>query len=119
FSFFFFLFSIVFIVSDNPKRIFVADFSVTINADLIKFGELQAHRRIIGFIGVIQAPVEDEKAELPQQFSDVDITGDHRASISNPRSYFANIKEQYDSVKTEYESTIVDSRCIVIGYSEN
>ncbi|OZC10117.1 hypothetical protein X798_02707 [Onchocerca flexuosa] len=105
-------------VSDNPKRIFVADFSVTINADLIKFGELQAHRRIIGFIGVIQAPVEDEKAELPQQFSDVDITGDHRASISNPRSYFANIKEQYDSVKTEYESTIVDSRCIVIGYSE-
>uniref|UniRef100_A0A8R1TQI6 Uncharacterized protein n=1 Tax=Onchocerca volvulus TaxID=6282 RepID=A0A8R1TQI6_ONCVO len=105
-------------VSDNPKRIFVADFSVTINADLIKFGELQAHRRIIGFIGVIQAPVEDEKAELSQQLSDVNIAEDHRASISNRRSYFAKIKEQYDSVKTEYASTIVDSRCIVIGYSE-
>ncbi|CAG9530714.1 unnamed protein product [Cercopithifilaria johnstoni] len=105
-------------VSDNPKRIFVADFSATINADLIRFGELQAHRRIIGFIGVVQAPIEDEETELSQLLSDIDVT-DLQTDDSNPKAYYlAKIKEQYDFVKAEYASTVVDSRCIVIGYPE-
>ncbi|EFO24879.2 hypothetical protein LOAG_03607 [Loa loa] len=106
-------------VSDNPKRIFVVNFIATVNTDLIRFGELQAHRRIVGFIGVVQAPVEDEGAKASQQLSDEDTTADHRVNISNPKIYFlAKIKDQYDFVKTEYASTVVDSRCIVIGYPE-
>ncbi|VBB33958.1 unnamed protein product, partial [Acanthocheilonema viteae] len=112
-------FLIIISVSDNPKRIFVADFSATVNADLIKFGELQAHRRIIGFVGVVHAPIEDEEAEASQQHSDIDTAADRRVDDSNPKThYLAKIKEQYDFVKTEYASTLVDSRCIVIGYPE-
>lgn len=106
-------------VSDNPKRIFNADFSATINTDLLRFGELQAHRRIIGFIGVVQAPTENEKEVTSQQISDVDTVEDRRVNVSNPRAhFFAEIKEQYDFIKVEYASTVVDSRCVVIGYPE-
>uniref|UniRef100_A0A0R3RQZ3 Trafficking protein particle complex subunit 9 n=1 Tax=Elaeophora elaphi TaxID=1147741 RepID=A0A0R3RQZ3_9BILA len=104
-------------ISDNPKRIFVADFTATISTELVRFGELQAHRRIIGFIGVVQASIEDEKAETSQQPSDVNTAADLQVEHSKMH-YFAKIKEQYDSVKTEYASTVVDSRCIVIGYPE-
>ncbi|VDO09956.1 unnamed protein product [Brugia timori] len=128
-------------MSDNPKRIFNADFSATINTDLLRFGELQfvlkkekynicykqhhawlvteAHRRIIGFIGVVQAPTENEKEVTSQQISDVDTVEDRRVNVSNPRAhFFAEIKEQYDFIKVEYASTVVDSRCVVIGYPE-
>uniref|UniRef100_A0A915Q411 Trafficking protein particle complex subunit 11 domain-containing protein n=1 Tax=Setaria digitata TaxID=48799 RepID=A0A915Q411_9BILA len=106
-------------VSDNPKRIFIADFNAAVNTSLIKFGELQAHRRIIGFIGVVQSPAEDEQIDSLQQISDVNAGTGRKVNVSCPRAcYLSKIKEQYDFAKSEYASTVVDSRCIVIGYPE-
>ncbi|RCN44695.1 hypothetical protein ANCCAN_09340, partial [Ancylostoma caninum] len=42
----------LFLVSDNPKRTFHANFVTSVNTELVRFGELQAHRRVLGLIGV-------------------------------------------------------------------
>ncbi|VDN03575.1 unnamed protein product [Thelazia callipaeda] len=97
-------------VSDNPKRIFSANFTSTTNANLIKFGDLQAHRRIIAFIGVIQAPQESEQLLDSSDFKE------HYGLSSSALLNLEKIKQQYEVAKAEYTSTLVDSRCIAIGY---
>ncbi|VDK54944.1 unnamed protein product [Anisakis simplex] len=124
-------------VSDNPKRVIVANFTSSVNASLLKFGELQAHRRVIGLIGIIhcnKAPNECEQASTSALNGDVDETSSsdastdthatRRASSSRRQSCLSSlslpqIKQLYDSSKEEYSSTLVDSRCITIGYAND
>uniref|UniRef100_A0A9J2PDJ2 Trafficking protein particle complex subunit 11 domain-containing protein n=1 Tax=Ascaris lumbricoides TaxID=6252 RepID=A0A9J2PDJ2_ASCLU len=122
------------IVSDNPRRMIVANFVSSVNSGLVKFGELQAHRRVIGLVGIVHAPpLVDEHAStsqdgivggtLPQTIiSSIDDNstirgcGNRKPSATSTLS-LPQIKQQYESTKEEYSSTLVDSRCIAIGYS--
>lgn len=114
-------------VSDNPRRVIVANFVPTVNTNLLRFAELQAHRRIMGFIGVIQSQTIEEQPSTSQNncaFNNgedkpgVYCSPSRRSSVVNSLT-LSQIKEQYDAIKQEYSSMLVDSRCIAFGYSDS
>uniref|UniRef100_A0A183D3R6 PH domain-containing protein n=1 Tax=Gongylonema pulchrum TaxID=637853 RepID=A0A183D3R6_9BILA len=82
----------------------------------------QAHRRVIGFIGVVQATAESEQQiasqHVPDETPNIRPERKYSDTLRLKTTDFSRIKEQYDSSKAEYEATVVDARCIVIGYPE-
>ncbi|KHN80564.1 Trafficking protein particle complex subunit 9 [Toxocara canis] len=121
-------------VSDNPKRVIVANFVSSLNSGLVKFGELQAHRRVIGLIGIVHSPPQtDEQAAStsqddgtvpqviisePEENNTLRKHSSSKSSLSSTLT-LPQVKQQYESTKAEYSSTLVDSRCITIGYSND
>ncbi|VDM65848.1 unnamed protein product [Strongylus vulgaris] len=123
------IFEWFFPVSDNPKRIFHANFVTSVNGELVRFGELQAHRRVLGLIGV--ACAQPSTSAPPSRKSSLNIktssTSDdvglgqitirRRSSLSGGTT-MDEVKSNYEKVKRDYDSTLVDSRCILLGYDE-
>uniref|UniRef100_A0A7I4YAL2 N-acetyltransferase domain-containing protein n=1 Tax=Haemonchus contortus TaxID=6289 RepID=A0A7I4YAL2_HAECO len=113
-------------VSDNPKRTFHANFVTSVNAELVRFGELQAHRRVSGLIGVACAqPSTSGGAVRKSTSSSVDDTTlacggivERRRSSLSGGSTLEELRSNYDKVKSDYAHTLVDSRCILLGYDE-
>ncbi|KAK6034345.1 hypothetical protein COOONC_28151 [Cooperia oncophora] len=114
-------------VSDNPKRTFHANFVTTVNAELVRFGELQAHRRILGLIGVACAQSPTSAGAVRRTVSSslddgalrrsAHIVERRRSSLSSG-STLEELKSNYEKVKNDYAATLVDSRCILLGYDE-
>ncbi|ETN77677.1 hypothetical protein NECAME_03095, partial [Necator americanus] len=116
--------------SDNPKRIFHANFVTNVNAELVRFGELQAHRRVLGLIGVASAQPSTSAAPAKKSTSSASddvglapVTVRRRSSLSGGLT-MEEVKGNYEKVKVEvtfqrdYDNTLVDSRCILLGYDE-
>lgn len=133
-------------VSENPRRVILAKFVTNVNPELVKFGELQAHRRVFGFIGVGQAsrpspPPADLNDPKPSTSSGSFLTvdADHGSDTSSVRSFesiggdsstprrptkepkaqLAAVKEQFETFKAEYSGHLVDSRCALFGFSKD
>ncbi|EYC01315.1 hypothetical protein Y032_0108g36 [Ancylostoma ceylanicum] len=111
-------------VSDNPKRIFHANFVTSVNTELVRFGELQAHRRVLGLIGVAcaqpstsAAPARKSSSSVSDDVGLAPITTRRRSSLTGG-STMDEVKSNYEKVKRDYDSTLVDSRCILLGYDE-
>ncbi|KAK6060219.1 hypothetical protein COOONC_02123, partial [Cooperia oncophora] len=110
----------ILLVSDNPKRTFHANFVTTVNAELVRFGELQAHRRILGLIGVACAQSPTSAGAVSSSLDDATqahIVERRRSSLSSG-STLEELKSNYEKVKNDYAATLVDSRCILLGYDE-
>ncbi|KAK6021521.1 hypothetical protein OSTOST_12805, partial [Ostertagia ostertagi] len=110
-------------VSDNPKRTFHANFVTSVNAELVRFGELQAHRRVLGLIGVACAQSSSGGAVRRSTSSSLDdhalapVAERRRSSLSGG-STLDELRSNYEKVKNDYAHTLVDSRCILLGYDE-
>ncbi|VDL64513.1 unnamed protein product [Nippostrongylus brasiliensis] len=115
-------------VSDNPKRTFHANFVTSVNAELVRFGELQAHRRVFGLIAVACAQPSTSGGPARRSLSLASSSTEEaalavvehrrRSSLSNG-STIEELRHGYDKVKKDYSNTLVDSRCILLGYDEH
>uniref|UniRef100_A0A914Z9L1 Trafficking protein particle complex subunit 11 n=1 Tax=Panagrolaimus superbus TaxID=310955 RepID=A0A914Z9L1_9BILA len=125
-------------VSDNPKRVILANFITQANPELTKFGDLQAHRKIFGFLGVSQnafsaansiqsslrASVEsDLRNEENYNSKPLDPSILHSALVrtksTNDGTYsLDNVCETYNRYKQELQGGLVDSRCVIFGFNE-
>ncbi|KAJ1354945.1 Trafficking protein particle complex subunit 9 [Parelaphostrongylus tenuis] len=110
-------------VSENPRRIFHANFVTTVNPELVRFGELQAHRRVLGLIGVACAQPSTSAGSVKKVSSASDdgstalITERRRSSLAAGAT-IDELRNNYEKVKNDYSNTLVDSRCILLGYDE-
>uniref|UniRef100_A0A7E4UU45 Trafficking protein particle complex subunit 9 n=1 Tax=Panagrellus redivivus TaxID=6233 RepID=A0A7E4UU45_PANRE len=121
-------------VSDNPKRVILANFVTHANPELIKFGDLQAYRKVFGFIGVATGigSASNSIHESLRSNSVFDGPSSRNNSTISIRSELSRkdsapldasldtIHDQYKAVKSELETTagLVDSRCVFLGYSD-
>lgn len=83
------------LVSDNPHRVIQPKFITAVNKNLHKFGELQVHRKIFGFLGIAIIPTENGEA-------------DGMAALGASRAHF-------DSLKEEYNDIVLSSKCLTFG----
>ncbi|KAF8384767.1 trpp-9 [Pristionchus pacificus] len=123
------------LVSDNPRRVLQANFISAVNPDLAKFGELQTHRKVFAVVGVACSSAIDggrrsisEEPSTPNASTTAEATA-AAAVTSLPRrlpllqgdaavEQLEEIHAQYKTLKAEHSATVVDSRCVLIGYDE-
>ncbi|KAI6240334.1 hypothetical protein M3Y99_00465100 [Aphelenchoides fujianensis] len=82
-------------VCEDSRRSIRPTFVTEEEARWAEFGELQAHRRIFGLIGVVAVPTTSGEADA------IAALGAARAS--------------YDAAKSEFHKTLVNSRCVTFG----
>lgn len=83
------------LVSDNPRRVIQPKFITVVDKNLHKFGELQVHRKIFGFLGIAIVPTENGEP-------------DGMAALGASRAHF-------DSLKKEYNDVVLSSKCLTFG----
>uniref|UniRef100_A0A0N5AAZ6 Trafficking protein particle complex subunit 9 n=1 Tax=Syphacia muris TaxID=451379 RepID=A0A0N5AAZ6_9BILA len=114
-------------LSGSPERIIIPNIISSINTNTVEFGEIQAHRRVIGFIGIVQAPAVGERSPtLESNVADEEEEEKHLLQPSTSAgagsgtfvSSLSQIRQQYEAIKREYYATLVDSRCIAFGFDE-
>lgn len=130
------------LVSENPRRVILAKFVTNVNPELVKFGELQAHRRVFGFIGVGQAsrpspPPADLNDPKPSTSSGSFLTvdADHGSDTSSVRSFesiggdsstprrptkepkaqLAAVKEQFETFKVRRRESLQSTNAVYLG----
>ncbi|KJH44881.1 hypothetical protein DICVIV_09073 [Dictyocaulus viviparus] len=110
------------LVSDNPRRVFYVNFVTSVNPELVKFGELQAHRRVLGLIGVVCAVSTTSvsgKNPVPSSPDESAVTSSqHRRSSLTAGVTIDELRSNYEKIKEDHSHTLVDSRCIFLGYDE-
>ncbi|KAK6013290.1 hypothetical protein OSTOST_21451, partial [Ostertagia ostertagi] len=87
-------------VSDNPKRTFHANFVTSVNAELVRFGELQAHRRVLGLIGVACAQSSSVTSSSLDDHSLAPVAERRRSSLSGG-STLDELRSNYEKVKND------------------
>ncbi|CAI4227391.1 unnamed protein product [Auanema sp. JU1783] len=103
-------------VSETPRRFFHANFVTTVNNDLSKFAELHCHHRILGVVGVgsaISSTAETDQVKLDEPSAG---SSTRKHSLVGPLS-LDEVKNNYEKLKSEFASHLVDSRCILLGYN--
>lgn len=102
------------------------------NPELTKFGDLQAHRKIFGFIGVAQTsnakPLSENNprasVESTQSTESLDIENNahaaliRKASSNDAIDSIENITDIYNHQKEELTGSLVDSRCVLLGFND-
>ncbi|GMT33613.1 hypothetical protein PFISCL1PPCAC_24910 [Pristionchus fissidentatus] len=126
------------LVSDNPRRVLQANFVSSVNPELTKFGELQLHRKVLAVVGVACSSAVDggggrrsiSEERTTQSSSNgtthyrliVHSTPPRRLPLLTGDAAVEQLEEihaQYKTLKAEHSSTVVDSRCVLIGYDDD
>ncbi|GMT03118.1 hypothetical protein PENTCL1PPCAC_25292, partial [Pristionchus entomophagus] len=124
------------LVSDSPRRVLQANFVSAVNPEMAKFGELQTHRKVFAVVGVACSSAVEGGGGLARRSTSEEppptptTTTMADAAVSPPRrlpllrgdaavEQLEEIHAQYKTLKAEHSSTVVDSRCVLIGYDED
>ncbi|CAJ0920934.1 unnamed protein product, partial [Mesorhabditis belari] len=107
-------------VGDSAQpRIVQANFVTNVANESIKFGEFQIHRRIVGIIGVAcRSPSTSESNQNRERSPNEKTMAIRRRSSVGVIVGIDDVKIFYENLKSDFSSTLVDSRCILIGYNE-